>query len=289
MLVAGNSKMGCIYKITNTVNGKSYIGQTRHDVEKTRIRKHLNGSGNRIIKQTAAKYGEDAFVFEILHDGIIPEFLDDLERKAIAKFNTLSPHGYNLTDGGGGGTHSEESRRKMSEAHKGEKNHNFGKSHSEEHRRKMSQAHKGKKMSAESRRKMSENNSMRNNPETRIKNAEAQRGRKHSEETKRKMSENNAMQRPEVRQKVSNTLKGRKRPAETCRKISENCSMKHPEVRQKVSEAKRSPYYNPARRVFYGLPETLTLQEKRKILFSQFTEVTKRTIYNWVGKWTSIS
>ena len=38
--------MGSIYKITNTVNGKAYIGQTIHDAEKTRIRDHLNGTGN---------------------------------------------------------------------------------------------------------------------------------------------------------------------------------------------------------------------------------------------------
>lgn len=279
--------MGCIYKITNTVNGKSYIGQTRNNLEKTRIRKHLNGSGNRIIKQAVAKYGQNAFVFEILHDGIIPEFLDDLEREAIAKFNTIAPYGYNLTDGGGVGTHSEETRRKMSESHKGEKNNNYGKPSpkrgkplSEETKRKISRSMKGKKRSEEHLRNLSAANKGENNP---------MYGKTHSAETLQKMSENNAMQRPEVRQKVSNTLKGRKRPAETCRKISENCSMKRPEVRQKVSEAKRSPYYNPARRVFYGLPETLTLQEKRKILFSQFTEVTKRTIYNWVVKWTSIS
>ena len=38
--------MGSIYKITNTVNGKAYIGKTIRDAVKTRIRDHLNGYGS---------------------------------------------------------------------------------------------------------------------------------------------------------------------------------------------------------------------------------------------------
>jgi len=75
---------------------------------------------------------------EILHDGIISEFLNDLEIEAIAKFNTLAPNGYNLDTGGNSGdSPSEETRRKLAEAHK-------GKTLSEETRRKISEAHKGK-------------------------------------------------------------------------------------------------------------------------------------------------
>ena len=106
--------MGSIYLIRNTVNGKSYIGQTRQDAEKTRIRDHLTGNskGSQLVKRAVKKYGRDAFTYEILHDGIIPEFLDTLESEAIEKFNTVSPHGYNLTTGGEGGSRCEETRRK---------------------------------------------------------------------------------------------------------------------------------------------------------------------------------
>lgn len=52
--------------------------------------------------------------------------------------------------------HSVETRRKMSDAQSGEKNHNFGKKFSEEHRRKLSEAKKGKPRSEETRRKISE-------------------------------------------------------------------------------------------------------------------------------------
>ena len=76
-----------------------------------------------------------------------------------------------------------ETRRKMSEAEKGEKNHFFGKHHSEETRRKMSEAKKG------------ENHPLfghHHSEETRRKISEAQKGKKHgpmSEEHRRKISE----------------------------------------------------------------------------------------------------
>lgn len=51
---------------------------------------------------------------------------------------------------------SEDTRRKMSESHKGEKNSFYCKHLSDEHRRKISEAMKGKHRSEETRRKMSE-------------------------------------------------------------------------------------------------------------------------------------
>lgn len=157
--------MGYVYKITNTVNGKSYIGISIHEPEKRRIRQHLSGQGNRIIANAVAKYGKDAFTYEVLEANVFDEFLPDLEVAYIANHNTVAPHGYNLNSGGDHAIPSEETRRKISEANKGkkrkplsdehrrkiseankgEKNHNFGKPLSAEHRRKISEAKKGKK------------------------------------------------------------------------------------------------------------------------------------------------
>ena len=131
--------MGYVYKITNTVNNKSYIGISIHEPEKDRIRKHLSGQGNRIIERAVKKYGKDAFTYEILEANVFDEFLPDLEVAYIANHNTIRPHGYNLTYGGeGGGSPSAEARGKMSEAQKGRK-------HSAETRRKISESGKGKK------------------------------------------------------------------------------------------------------------------------------------------------
>jgi hypothetical protein len=94
-------------------------------------------------------------------------------------------------------TTSDAARRKMSEAMKGRVPWNKGKKHTEEHKKKLSEALKGMKHSEETRKKISEAKKGKNNPmfgykhseETKKKMSEAQIGRKFSEETKKKMSE----------------------------------------------------------------------------------------------------
>ena len=149
--------MGYVYKITNTVNGKAYIGKTIN-LDK-RISAHLNctSRGSRLVKRAIEKYGRESFVYEILHDGIIPGLLGGYEMELIKKHNSKAPHGYNLTDGGEGAIGcipSVESRRKMSEARKGEKNPNYGKSPSKETRKKLSEAFIGRNLSKETCEKM---------------------------------------------------------------------------------------------------------------------------------------
>ena len=248
--------MGSIYLIRNTVNGKSYIGQTRQDAEKTRIRDHLTGNskGSQLVKRAVKKYGRDAFTYEILHDGIIPEFLDTLESEAIEKFNTVSPHGYNLTTGGEGCSRCEETRRKIAEANTGENHPNYGKP----------PWNKGKKTSDETRRKQSDAKKGKKRPpfsdETRRKMSEAQKGEKNANYGK-PLSE-------EQRRKISRALKGRTLSEETCQKL-------------------RSLHYNPAHEFFCNLPKALLLSEKRKKLFEEFPDVPHRTILSWVQKWSS--
>ena len=94
--------MGSIYLIRNTINGKCYIGQTTLDAIKERIPRHLHGHGSLLVARAIAKYGKDTFTFEILHDGIINEFLNHLEIEAIKEYNSFIPNGYNLTSGGEG-------------------------------------------------------------------------------------------------------------------------------------------------------------------------------------------
>lgn len=90
---------GIIYKITNKVNGKSYIGQTRYTLE-FRWKQHIHKKDNTYFHNAIHKYGKDNFSLEILEECEHKD-LDSREIFYIAKFNTFS-EGYNLTLGGGG-------------------------------------------------------------------------------------------------------------------------------------------------------------------------------------------
>ena len=90
---------GYIYKITNKVNGKSYIGQTRYTIE-FRWRQHIHKKDNTYFHNAIKKYGVDNFIVEKLEKCNI-EDLNEREIYYIAKYNTFKD-GYNLTIGGDG-------------------------------------------------------------------------------------------------------------------------------------------------------------------------------------------
>lgn len=129
-----------IYKITNTINGKIYIGKHSTDI----LEDGYMGSGI-VLHKAKQKYGLESFTKEYLAFCDTEKMLNFLEKFYIKKFNAQNPEiGYNLTSGGDGGyTLSEEVKKKMSEARKG-KQPMYGKHHSEETKRKLSEAHKGK-------------------------------------------------------------------------------------------------------------------------------------------------
>lgn len=305
--------MGYVYKITNTVNDKSYIGISIYEPEAGRINDHLSGRGNRVIANAVKKYGKDAFTYEILEENIFDEFLPDLEVAYIAKHNTIVPHGYNLTSGGEiakiisaetrrkiseankgkskgeknpffGKVHSKETRKKISASRKGklkgEKNPNFGKTFSEERRRKISEAKKNP--SAETRRKMSE--AKKGKPlseEHRRKLSEVRKGKKHSMESRSKMSE--------VKKGEKHNFYGKKHSKESRRKMSEaQKGRKHSEkTKRKMSEAQKHPDYEQAYSYFLSLSPEISLREKRRLMYSKFANVHGGTIRKWVQKWTS--
>lgn len=88
-----------IYKITNTTNGKCYIGQSR-DIE-ARWAKHLSAyksSPEWALYKAFKKYGIDAFSFEVIEECTIEE-LNEREIYWIAHFDSFN-NGYNMTLGG---------------------------------------------------------------------------------------------------------------------------------------------------------------------------------------------
>lgn len=94
-------------------NGKRYIGQTWDEQKRRWDHRSVSGKDS-LFHRAIRKYGKDEFIYEILHSGIgSQEELSRLECAEIAKFNTIAPHGYNLTTGGEGGKHNEISKQKL--------------------------------------------------------------------------------------------------------------------------------------------------------------------------------
>jgi group I intron endonuclease len=92
---------GIIYKITNKINGKVYVGQTTKELHK-RWTEHLYPRPTRkfLLHKAMDKYGRDNFTIEQIAETNTPEELDEFEKKYIKQFNSLMPNGYNLEAGG---------------------------------------------------------------------------------------------------------------------------------------------------------------------------------------------
>jgi len=135
-----------IYKIS--IDDYFYIGQSQ-DL-KTRERKHLYNlkkgtHDNRIMQNVYNK--KKKFTFNL----IIPCEIEELNRweQTLLDFNQGNKLCMNICKDAEaprrGLNHSKETKRKLSEANKGEKNPMYGKKFSEEHKRKISESQKGEK------------------------------------------------------------------------------------------------------------------------------------------------
>lgn len=138
-----------IYKISNLINDKIYIGQTIESIEKRWKRHTWKSTKNRnamAITNAIIKYGENNFIIEQIDSA---ENLEDLNKKEeyyIKYYNSISPNGYNIKYGGNNKRLSEETKLKISISNK-------GKTITEETRKKLSDSHKGWVPSEETRQK----------------------------------------------------------------------------------------------------------------------------------------
>jgi len=141
---------GIVYKVTNIVNKKVYIGQTILGLNRRR-RLHENSKVGWYFNKALAKYGKNNFRWKVLEHCYSKEEMDEMEFHYIKQYNSFGIGGYNLTLGGDGV---------------------IGFSHSEEHKNRISNLYKGKKFSAE----------------TLLKMSDSHLGHKHSKESKQKIS-----------------------------------------------------------------------------------------------------
>lgn len=186
-----NEKQYCIYSHTNLINGKKYIGQTKHGDEPQRRWQYGNGyQGCEVFNKAIQKYGWDNFKHEILLDGLTREEANFYEESYIKLFHSCVMDdecwGYNLTYGGNNHLISDATREKMrristelwksddfrAKACRGRK----GREVSQETRQKLSAIHRGRILSDEHKRKLKEQKI----------------GKPFSEEHKKHLSENSA-------------------------------------------------------------------------------------------------
>jgi group I intron endonuclease len=185
-----------IYKATNIIDGKIYIGKTVQSL-KRRKQSHLAHAKRGCtyyFHRAIRKHGAENFHWKVIHKSCPGFNLGALETFYIKKYREIS-NLYNLTDGGEGVPGkkcSPETRAKISKANKGQVPWIKGKKMTEEHKRKLSLSKRNP--SEETRTKMRAASKGRNlgrkaPPEERLRRSISATGRKLTEEDRRKISE----------------------------------------------------------------------------------------------------
>lgn len=200
------SNQSGIYKFTNTINNKCYIGKTSN--LQVRIQGHLKDYKNEKINSyfysSIRKHGVENFYVEILVQGnFTNNELNDLEIDFIRLYNSNhSKFGYNLTEGGDGQSgykHSKETIQKQINSRKGYR-------HSEETKEKLRQVKLGKKLSKEH----IESLKVKKSEETKLRMSKSKTGVKRSEEAKEKLRKPKSKKVKRRKQSVETQLKKQK-------------------------------------------------------------------------------
>jgi len=212
-----------LYIFTNNVNSKKYVGQSK-DIKK-RIKQHFmlaeTPSKNRfdqLIHRSIRKYGKENFSYETIECDF--NNLDQSEINLIKELNCVSPNGYNIEHGGYGQKRlNEETKEKISNSRKGNKNPNFGKPRSKDVCLKISEAQKGNKNHRFGKTNTKEHNE---------KISKALIGTIKTEEHKKKLATSQLGKKvsKETKEKISKKLLGRELTNEHKKNISKNQGVK---------------------------------------------------------------
>jgi group I intron endonuclease len=113
--------LNTIYKITNKINGKVYIGKTSLTIEK-RFKEHISDSKKpryekRPLYDAMNKYGVENFIIEEVETNITDKDINDKEQYYIKIYNSYigfdNSNGYNATLGGDSKKYKEWSANKI--------------------------------------------------------------------------------------------------------------------------------------------------------------------------------
>lgn len=179
-----------VYKTTNRLNGKYYIG--KHQTEEPNDR--YLGSGRAILNAIKA-HGRSNFEKEVLFEFDSEAEMNAKEKEMVNEALVADPMSYNMAVGGEGGPHFK------------------GKKHTNETRALLRSRGTGRVVSDETRLKLATN---RHTTETKEKISVSAKKRVWSEETKRKISESLKRHRQEnpiseeTRRQISETMKARR-------------------------------------------------------------------------------
>lgn len=153
-----------IYKITNKINGKIYIGQASCFVGsnnnrwgslgrwKSHVSEAIKNNDDHcvLLNNAIRKYGQDNFDIKTIYKGNFSE-INDKEVYYIQLFNSLTPNGYNLKTGGDKGKDSDDTKKKKSDAH-------IGKEHSDKTKENISKGQLGNRRNPMKRKNEEDNN-----------------------------------------------------------------------------------------------------------------------------------
>lgn len=160
MVTDYGERFGVIYEVVCSTTGKKYIGQTLQNPTR-RFTRHLSNANKKLYNShfynAIRKYGSNSFSLNILLKNVPSKYLNHLEKVYIEHYDTYN-NGYNSTLGGEGTSCnklSEEHILKLKEVHKGN---SYGKGWkpTDEQLERLRNAHKGKKLSDETKKKLSE-------------------------------------------------------------------------------------------------------------------------------------
>ena len=84
-----------IYKLTNLINKKAYVGLTTQLKLEKRIKQHIRDKES-VISKAIKKYGFANFLVEVIEELTDLEVLKEKEIYYINYFKTLKPNGYNI-------------------------------------------------------------------------------------------------------------------------------------------------------------------------------------------------
>lgn len=185
-----------IYKITNLINGKIYIGQTVQSLKK-RWNQHCcsKRAAKSLLNMAIVKYGRENFEIKEIGGANSLTELNYQEWLLIHLNKCKTPNGYNINNGGGGTGHlKEDIKDKIRKA-------NIGREQSQETRKKIGKASKVMwgNFTEEQKQKIKENLD---------KIRPSQKGRKRSLETRKKISKASKGRKWTKKQRV-NTLKAK--------------------------------------------------------------------------------